>query len=165
MKKLLILTLVLGMATTANAVIVQLGAGGVTNGAGVDMTTNLTVVEVVSDTSAENYIAAILAPDVSLLDISSISILGNAGTDATVDDYADALGVGTHIYVISALDMSPPLDSIVAGIQFNVNTTGFGQVQVLTEDLGTVLDTVTVIPEPATMLLIGLGGLFLRRRR
>jgi hypothetical protein len=165
MKKLLILMLVLGMATAANAVVVQLGAGGATNGAGVDMETNLNVIEVVSDSDAVPYIVGVFAPDVSMLDITSIVARGGAGSDATVDDYGDAFGPGTHIYVISGLDLSPPLDSIVAGIQFDVQTTdGEGQIQLMNEGLDTVLDTMTVIPEPATMLLIGLGGLFLRRR-
>ena len=156
------------MASSANALIVQLGAGGVTNGDALDMETTLSTIEVVSDTDALPYIVGIFAPDVSLLDIDSISMLPNAGSDATVDDYGDAFGAGTHLYVISALDLSPPLDSIVNGLQFNVNTTLFGdrgEVQLMNEALDTVLDTITVIPEPATMLLIGLGGLFLRRRR
>jgi hypothetical protein len=165
MKKLLIFTLVLGMASSANALIVQLGAGGVTNGDALDMETTLSTIEVVSDTDALPYIVGIFAPDVSMLNIDSISMLPSAGTDAYVDDFGDAFGAGTRLYVIGAVDLSPPLDSIVRGLHFNVNTTGLGQVQLLTEGLDTVLDTITVIPEPATMLLIGLGGLFLRRRR
>jgi len=165
MKKVLILTLVLGMASTANALIVELGAGGVTNGAGADMETTLSVIEVVSDADAIPYVRAIFCPDTTLVDVTGITILLNAGSDATVDDYGDALGANTHAYVISANDLSPPLDSIVAGIQFNMSTTGMGQIQLLSEDLGTIEDTITIVPEPASMLLLGLGGLLLRRRR
>ncbi len=165
MKKLLILTLVFGMASTANALIVQLGAGGATNGAGVDMITTLSAIEVVSDSSAVPYVMYLFAPDVAQLDITGVVARPAAGTESLVEDLLDALGPGTHLWGIQAVDMSPPLTSIVAGIQFDAATAGLGTMQLLTEDLGTVLDSVTVIPEPASMLLIGLGGLLLRRRR
>lgn len=165
MKKLLIVMLVLGMASTANALIVQLGAGGATNGAGVDMITALSALEVVSDSSAVPYVLMLFAPDITQLNVTGVVARPGAGTESLVTDYADALGPGTRLWEIQAVDMSPPLTSIVAGIQFDATTTGMGVMQLLTEDLGTVLDSVTVIPEPASMLLIGLGGLFLRRRR
>jgi len=170
MKKLLIVMLVLGMASTANALIVQLGVGGATNGAGVDMTTTLSAIEVVSDTSAEPYVRYLFAPDITLLDITGVVARSTAGTESVVNDLTNALGDGTHLWEIQAVDMSPPLTSIVAGIQFDATAAlqpgkPMGVMQLLSEDLTVVLDSVTVVPEPASMLLIGLGGLFLRRRR
>jgi hypothetical protein len=168
MKNMLILALVLGMASSANAIIVELGAGGVTNGAPADLEINVNVVEVVSDADETPYVRYLFAPDVSTLDATNVIATSNAGTAPVTLDYADALGPGTHTWEIQAGHAgNPPLISIVAGIQFNVDITAVpgGQLQLLTEDLTTVLDTVTYIPEPASMLLIGLGGLFLRRRK
>jgi hypothetical protein len=170
MKNMLILALVLGMASSANALILELGANGVTNGPGVDMTVNAgDIVEVVSDSDEIPYVRYLFAPDVTGADISAVAATSNAGTGAKITDYGDFAGAGTRIWEIQAGHAGePPLDSIVAGIQFNVTAplNGVsGVVQLLSEDLGTVVDSVTIIPEPASMLLIGLGGLFLRRRK
>jgi len=42
---------------------------------------------------------------------------------------------------------------------------GLGRVDLISEDFSTFLDTVYVVPEPMTMGLLGLGALFLRRRK
>lgn len=42
---------------------------------------------------------------------------------------------------------------------------GLGRVDLYTDDQTTLLDTVYVVPEPMTMGLLGLGALFLRRRK
>jgi hypothetical protein len=41
---------------------------------------------------------------------------------------------------------------------------GLGRIDVIAYDLSGILATAYVIPEPASMLLLGLGGLFLRRK-
>ena len=168
MKKMLILMLVLGFASTASALVVELGAGGTTNGAGVDMTTALTTLEVVSDTAATPYVRYLISWDDSALDITGVSVLTAAGSDAFVTDFGAGMGAGTRTWEIQAMDSSPPLDSILAGIQFNVGVSigalG-GQMELLDESMATTLDTITVVPEPMTIALLGLGGLFLRRRK
>lgn len=42
---------------------------------------------------------------------------------------------------------------------------GLGRVDLISEDFSTFLGTVYVVPEPMTMGLLGLGALFLRRRK
>lgn len=153
MKKMLILVLVLAIASTAEALIVQLGAGGVTNGAGVDMPIypSVTIVEVISDSAAVPYVLYVFAPDVSTLDIINVVALPAAGSDSAVNDFRDALGAGTRLWEIMAFDESCPFGFCMqAGIHFYVHISGSvsGTLQLLSEDLGTVLDSVAIIREP-----------------
>lgn len=74
---------------------------------------------------------------------------------------------------------SDTADMLVPGIQWQVKFNlapgqyfskedmglGLGRVDLISEDFSTFLDTVYVVPEPMTMGLLGLGALFLRRRK
>lgn len=65
-------------------------------------------------------------------------------------------------------DSPIPLDAVEAGTWFTFGYTGnVGDViDVYDYALGTPLvGTITIIPEPMTIALLGLGGLFLRRRK
>jgi hypothetical protein len=78
----------------------------------------------------------------------------------------DAAWYGTII--VASLDPGNP---ILAGAHINVNLVGVAEgvttVGIYAGDGVTLLDTaqVTVLPEPMTIALMGLGGLFMLRRR
>jgi hypothetical protein len=160
MKKLLILMLVLGLASAANAVVTL---GGDTE---VDLGGTCTVTIVSSDTTMwGGYIEQL-----EYL-MTGVVATSNAGEQAVVnyapEGYADT-------YELEAKDTTDPFDSVVAGIQFNVTVSAGSLVEddtiLLTlydTDWSTVIDTatVTVVPEPMTIALLGLGGLLLRRRK
>jgi len=162
MKKLLILALVLGMTSAASA---ALSLGGVINGDILEGTTGIVTVESDDMEPWMGYIEF----DHLVVGVSDVVATSNAGSDSYVTP--DPLGwVG--YYEIQAADMSEPYDSVQPGIQFNISVIGATEgdvytITLLAGDWATVLDTgtVTVIPEPMTIALLGLGGLFLLRRR
>lgn len=78
--------------------------------------------------------------------------------NATSTDVANMLEPG--IQWIVTFDLAP-------GQYFSKEDMGLGlgRVDLYTDDQTTLLDTVYVVPEPMTMGLLGLGALFLRRRK
>jgi hypothetical protein len=161
MKKLLILAWVLGMASTAGAAV---SLGGVIDGE-IDVGTT-GIVTVISDDTSNwmGYICFDPPVGVPILPPGPC-----AGEDASVippDPYWDGC------YFLEAADMTEPFDSVQPGVQFEFSIYGAAVDDVYTVDLYasdwvTIIDTgtVTVVPEPMTIALLGLGGLFLLRRR
>jgi hypothetical protein len=180
MKKLLVLMLVLGMVSTASATL-QLSVDGSTDGGGNTTTVeSITTLGIVSSDSM-NYTHYIAITDDTYGDFGTITIYqfggtgshtdgGNAGDDASTTDYG-AFGSYDHIIKISILDSANPFRTAAGtAMEVAISYTGTSPSESLTIDLLTsslgLVDTVTVAaPEPATIGLLGLGGLFLLRRR
>ena len=173
MKKLLVLMLVLGMASLANAALVlSIYVDGVEAGsaASVDIGDTITI-DVYSNEegSYDAYLA--MSSGLEYADWAGITMydLTPGVSIAANTYYAGALaGFDTYLLNNSTFDIE---NQPAAGIAFSLSFLGVaeGTVDVkLDHDVwGSTVDTlaVTVIPEPMTLALLGLGGLFLRRKK
>jgi hypothetical protein len=187
MKKLLAFVLVLGMASIASGLASTLQIS--VNGANEPVDSEIIIVEVPSgivtldiwttaDISAgnnEGYFA--LACDTTMGTISGG--VSQFPTEPGIWFYDDAVGNGVplpagengifgSISTTGVVLVFPAGSRLIDGIQFHCEGEGDAIVH-LYEVSGetTLLDTVIIhqIPEPASMLLLGLAGLLLRRRR
>ena len=161
MKKLLVLTLVLGMASAANAAVVGLSVDGVNVSDGTeDILQNSTIqLLVVCDTPGFPYLM-----DVKVLKAHAVLSMpmGDPGCPPPIDFSDDTW----WCYELSTPCATP------AGVQWTMDLTTLGALgSVFTVYLGPygqpTFSTIdfTVVPEPMTLALLGLGGLFLLRRR
>jgi hypothetical protein len=173
MKKLLALMLVLGITSAANATL-YLSVNGNTTVEQYEVESCTTVmIDVYSDNS-DPYGCYVGIVDAAGDDCGGAEWTGaytiyhpGAGGMASVGDeelpnwwFASALGV-------------PPGELVTPGKHFDFEYHCLGAfcdwcyVELWNYDFNEVLDTIAIhqIPEPATMLLLGLGGLLLRRRK
>lgn len=182
MKKLLILMLVLGLVSTASAVSVSLTSGGnstliigtnvnINDVITVDLTfdvasTGLSEIDFVSSTSGgiKPLIAAIGAWTGGMITLADNGTL-SGGNIIDADSNA-ALGfdvaAGTIVYSFLATvkgtgEITPVMTS--ADFYFTKTSPYFYYGNVVTQN------ALTIVPEPATIMLLGLGGLLLRRRK
>lgn len=179
MKKLLVLSLVLGMATMASAAF-SLNAvdADVADGAVV----SISVSETLGAFVGKQY-AVVVGPGATLsipspVFVASLSntVIGTVEGNATVINPADTTGwfgavmstnfagglaAGTTIFDgISVIGDGTSLTPYVTVFIYDiVEGVAFG------EAVGSVDVAVSYIPEPMTMGLLGLGALFLRRRK
>jgi hypothetical protein len=171
MKKLLTLFLVLFVAAIANAAVIELSCDNDMTGVGDDPEYNKSsaTIDVYCDTSDYVYDWLLVVPKAEGQDAGSfgdVTILSNAGASSSTedlgsdDDYA-------QIIVIHALYNVSGGGHNYAGNHFETTLTLTGSaVQIdLLDDGWNVIDSVTLVPEPMTILLLGIGGLFLRRRK
>jgi len=198
MKKLLILMLVLGMASVANAAIVTFESGG-SSAVGVDyLTGGVIVVDVKVDTAVNSGFQVTIGESTTSAShaTSAVGTL-NAGytllpTVGTSVDTMTNFGAGTPRYVlIHRISGTPAVGTPVAAnaVSYSFNLTvpsgNLGDTFTLTGYAGSpsigmppysyLVDggapastnnlVVTLVPEPMTIALLGLGGLFLLRRR
>jgi len=184
MKKLIVLSLMLGIASVANATILQLSVDGVTNGdATQEITINVCDYVVIdihgpADSPLLGYI--IIEEDGgedggewvdgSYNEVNYPVVHAAAGDMAGVVAYTES-GWGDG-YEVTA-DYTP-YSSIEDGLwfEFLFHCTKMDETVTISlwdDDLGyeTPVDTIIIhqIPEPMTIALLGLGGLLLRRRR
>ena len=163
MKKLLILMLVLGMASVANATVLSWSADAVTI-----PSINATVV--VTLDADDNVIfspkwVGNTPASPSIASITSIVARAAAGPDSQVKNPTDTTYAGW--WTVMTLDLATPI-TIESGAQWDVTIKGFveGTFGLASDNYGTN-DTleVTVLPEPMTIAMLGLGSLFLLRRK
>jgi len=182
MKKLMVLVLVLVMTSLA-------GAGTISY---LPSSTTIQGSDVVSMTVSASGFDADGLPDIALVDTLVTSLTGDVGSFAISNLAADAVwdfALGTNVTIPDTdLQVNPPGGVSSAGpttlFTFDVSLSGtellgdsitFGATSVetflasnfqnFTNNIASVDGTITVVPEPMTLCLLGLGGLFLRRRK
>ena len=164
MRKLLILFLVLGLASTANALLIKVDD---LEGESFEVDTQATITVVSEDTSS--WLGYIIIEEGGAGSLENVVILDAAGDNASSGPYTEA-GWGTVFELTTAATNNNP--PIGVGSQFSLDYVGeVGDTATISLFVDPEYTTpvasvnVTVVPEPMTIILLGLGGLFLRRRR
>jgi hypothetical protein len=166
MKKLFIMILVLGISSAANAVLIEVD-GQIADAVDIGETATITVVS--EDTSS--WLGYILVEPGNPGALSDITALDAAGNMASFVPYDADDGIGYEVTV--AMNPVAPGPAIAVGPQFTMTFSGalIDETSTISLYAGpdytipTTSVAVTVVPEPMTILLLGLGGLFLRRRK
>jgi hypothetical protein len=182
MKKLLVLFLVFAMASWASAGLITYSPSA----------TTIEGIEVVTVTVIASGYDVDGLPDIALIDSLVTTITGDTGSFVISNLAADAAwnySAGTNVTIADTdLQVAPPgsvsaagpttlftFDVTLSGTEslddaITIGTSGVSAVVASTFDdyaftATSASGTITVVPEPMTIALLGLGGLFLRRRR
>ena len=168
MKKLLVMLTML--AAISNAAVLELSVDGVTQG-GADFATTLTASDYVM---IDVYCSS--APDfdnfgVQIVGPASVEGLGtkyeNPAPDSDLIDYSASYP--DYFIQLKCTGVMTPTPAVGKWWDIELHCEGAGTVYVYlwNEDTTEIEQTLTItqIPEPMTIALLGLGGLFLRRRK
>jgi hypothetical protein len=168
MKKLLAVLMVLSIATVANAALVITGVPTGPINASDTVTIGLSSDgENLDPTGAINSEGVYLIPNgPGSFDISNAV---NTVTGSILDaDWTEAVGDVFIDLSLSGVPIPPiPAGDVVSGIVFHCDGPGDVVLTVVGDATGVTHATATInqIPEPITLGLLGIGGLFLRRRK
>jgi hypothetical protein len=168
MKRLVALLLVLTLASATQAVILEIDGVPATDVQIAEgVISNITIVS----EDASSWLGYIVVNDGGTGVLSDAVILPDAGDLATATPYTEeGFGTGYELIAASSPAGNPPLG---AGPQFNLNYSGGINGQTATISLYLDPDyttpvasmNVSIVPEPVTIALLGLGALFLRKRK
>lgn len=156
--------MVLGLASTANALLIKVDG---LEGESFEVDTQATITIVSEDTSG--WLGYLIIEDGGAGSLENVAVLDAAGNKASAGPYTE-IDWGAGFELTAATTGDPP--PVAAGTQFSFDYVGaVGDTATIslfvdpeyTTPVATV--NVTVVPEPMTVILLGLGGLFLRRRR
>ena len=162
-KKLLIFMLVLGMASAAYAALSLSVSQPSSASLNVEVTGTIDAglyIVLSSDNGLSSFAVGSEAPDYA-------GYTGPTSDLAGEGLWTEPAGFSGEYWVMAASDASvfpitgQFLTATGGSIGDQVNVQAFDETVGFLGDFGTI----TLIPEPATMLLLGLGGLFLRRRK
>lgn len=166
MRKLLVLILVLGMATATSAVQIAVN-GEVVQEALLDPGCGYTISVIAQD--AASWLGYLIVDEGGLGALSDAALLPAAGDLAAAAAYEEAgWGIGYELVVAASPD-----GSITEGAQFDLQYCYEGDLTANPTTISLYVDpeyevpaaSLPIVPEPMTVVLLGLGGLFLRRRK
>jgi hypothetical protein len=176
MKKLLVVMLVLAMASMASATM-QLNLSSSTVNVGSDVTIVINAPTEMAQTAYFVGIALDGTTGAGSFDLTN-AVVNYPGIPSSVDFQDDAdLAANTFFiqnpFIIANLtDTVTPIDAVlgnlVSGIKLNTSAVGDIVLNLFDGDANLLYTTTvtvnSIVPEPITIGLLGLGGLFLRRR-
>ena len=163
MKKFVVLTLVLGLASGASAALTLVGAPADP----IDIGQSISILVNNSEDGAYSGWLEIVDQGTANYDGDPVFTgAGNPDGNSALETFFAF--PGWYQFTVASFTPSNP---VLAGDHIDVRLLGIGEgttvLNLYASDGVEVLDTaqITVIPEPMTIALLGLGGLFLRRRR